>query len=420
LISLVTGVAFGAAPVIQTLRSDTNTAIRNGSVAGGGARKMRSALVVAELALAMLLVVGAGILIRSFVLLWHVDPGFSPRGLLTMRLTLPDSRKPDVLFHRIEERLKQIPGLDSFASTSALPLSPNHGNGGRFNVPGSPLINPDALPAAQTRWVSPDYFQAMRIPIRSGRAFDERDLNQPVVMINETMARRFWPDKNPIGIKFITGPWGPNPTWSTIVGVVGDVKQFGLDSEPSLDLYYAALAPLSIVVHTSGSPKSLIGPVRAAIQWADADVAVSEIHTMDELVAESAAARRWTMSLLASFAALATALALVGVYGIVSWSVTQRTREIGIRVALGGSSRDVLGDVLGRGIRLSALGLVVGLVSAFALRRVLANLVFGISPSDPLVYAGVSALMFTVALAACYLPARRASRVDPLIALRWD
>jgi putative ABC transport system permease protein len=419
-ISLVTGVAFGSAPVIETLRSDTNTVIKSGSVAGSNTGKMCSALVVAEFALAMVLVAGAGILVKSFVRLWHVDPGFSPRGLLTMRLTLPDAAKPDVLFHRIEERVKQIPGVDSFASTNALPLSPNHGNAGRFNVPGSPLINPDALPAAQTRWVSPDYFRAMHIPIHAGRAFDDRDLNQPVVIINETMARRFWPGQNPVGIRFITGPWGPNPTWSTIVGVAGDVKQFGLDSEPSFDVYYPALAPLSIVVRTEANPMSLTGAVRAGIRAADADVALSEIRTMDDALVESAAARRWTVSLLASFAVLATVLALVGVYGIVSWSVTQRTREIGIRVALGASSRDVLGDVLGRGIRLSALGLGIGLAGAFALRRVLANLVFGVSPSDPAVYAGVSALMFAVALAACYLPARRASRVDPLAALRWN
>jgi predicted permease len=419
-VSLITGVACGAAPVIQTLRSDTNTAIKTGSATGGGASGMRSVLVVAELALAMLLVTGAGILIKSFVRLSHVDPGFTSRGLLTMRLAIPQSRKSDVLFRRIQERVKQIPGVDSFASTNTLPLTPNHGNAGRFNVPGSPLINREALPAGQLRWVSPDYFSIMRIPIRSGRPFDERDLNKPVVIINETMARRFWPGRDPVGVRFITGPWGPNPTWSTIIGVAGDVKQFGLDSEPSLDLYYPALDLLSIVVHTAGNPKSLIGPVRAAVQSAAPEIPVSEVRTMDQVVEESAATQRWTMSLLAAFAALAIALALVGIYGVVSWSVTQRTREIGIRVTLGASPKAIVGEVLRYGIRLSAVGLAIGLICAFLLRRSLASLVFDVSPSDPLIFAGVAALMFAVALAACYVPARRASRVDPLIALRWE
>ena len=418
-VSLITGIACGAAPVMQTLRSDPNTVIRTGS-ATGRAGGMRSALVVTQLVVTMLLVTGAGILVKSFVRLSHVDPGFSPRGLLTMRLAIPKSRQPEVLFRRIQERVLQIPGVDSFASANALPLTPNHGNAGRFNVPGSPLIHPDSLPAGQVRWVSPDYFRIMRIPMRSGRAFDERDLNKPVVIVNETMARRFWPGRDPVGFRFITGPWGPNPTWSTIIGVAGDVKQFGLDSEPSLDLYYPALDPLSIVVHTAGNPKSLIAPVRAAIDSADPDIALSEIRTMDQVADESAAARRWTMSLLATFAALAMALALVGIYGVVSWSVTQRKREIGIRVALGASPKAILGEVLGHGIRLTTVGTGIGLICAFLLRRSLASLVFDVSLSDPLVFAGVAALMFTAALAACYIPARRASRVDPLIALRWE
>uniref|UniRef100_Q01ZM6 Permease n=1 Tax=Solibacter usitatus (strain Ellin6076) TaxID=234267 RepID=Q01ZM6_SOLUE len=419
-ISFATGLACGAAPVIQTLRSDTNAVIKTGSATGGGAGGMRSALVVAELALAMLLVTGAGNLVKSFVRLSHVDPGFSSRGLLTMRLAIPKSRKPEVLFRRIQDAVKQIPGVDSFASTNTLPLVPSHGNAGRFNVPGSPLISSDSLPAAQLRWVSPDYFRVMRIPIRFGRAFDERDLDRPVVIINETMARRFWPGRDPVGLRFITGPWGPNPAWSTIIGVVGDVKQFGLDSEPSLDLYYPALDPLSITVHTAGNPKSLIGPVRAAIQSVDPEIPASEVRTMDQVLEESAAAQRWTMSLLGAFAALAMALALVGVYGVVSWSVTQRTREIGIRVTLGASPRTIVGEALGHGIRLTALGLAIGLMCAFLMRRSLPSLVFDVSPSDPLIYLGVVALMFTVALAACYIPARRASRVDPLIALRWE
>ena len=419
-ISLATGVIFGAAPIVQAVRSDTNAIIKSGSVAGGGANGMRSALVVAEFALAMILLAGAGILVKSFVRLMHVDPGFNPRGLLTMRLAFPKSRNPGVLFRRLEERVKQIPGVDQFASTNALPLNPNHGNAGRFNVPGSPLINPDSLPAAQLRSVSPDYFAAMRIPLRAGRLFDERDLNQPVVIINESMARQFWPGKNPVGEKFITGPWGPNPTWSTVIGVVADVKQFGLDSEPSLDEYFPALYPATIIIHTAGDPASLAAPVRAAIQAVDPEIPVSEIRTMDQVVAESAEARRWTMALLASFAALALALALVGIYGVMSWSVAQRTKEIGIRVALGASSREVIGEILASGIKLSVLGIAIGSICALAISRLLAGFVFDVSPFDPLIYAAVALLMFVVALAACYLPARRASRVDPLIALRWE
>jgi predicted permease len=429
-ISVLTGIVFGLAPVIQALREDPNTVIKSGSATGGGATRMRSALVVAEFALAMVLVAGAGILMKSFLRLMNVDPGFNPHGLLTMRIAFPQSRKLDVLFHRIEERAKQLPGVDSFATTNALPLTANHGNAGRFNVPGSSLINPDSLPAAQLRYVSADYFRTMGIPIRSGRGFTERDLNplrpspeaplESVVIINEGMARRFWPGKDPVGEKFITGPWGPNPTWSTIVGVAGDVKQFGLDSEPSLDLYFPAFFPASVIVHTTGDPESLIGPMRLAIQSIDPDLPLSEIRTMDQVLNDSASSRRGTMALLAAFAISALALALVGIYGVMSWSVAQRTREIGIRVALGASSAEVLGVVIRHGMKLSAIGISTGLAGAFVLRRFLASLVFDVSPSDPLIYAGVATLMLAVALAACYLPARRATRVDPLHALRWE
>ena len=419
-ISFATGLIFGLAPVLQALRSDTNSTLKSASVPGGGATRFRSALVIGEFALAMVLVAGAGILVKSFVRLMRVDPGFNPRGLITMRLAFPKSRKPEVLFHQIEDRVKQIPGVDLFASTNALPLNADHGNASRFNVPGSPLISPDALPAAQIRFVSPDYFAALRIPLRAGRAFTDRDLNQPVVVINETMAHRFWPGKNPVGEKFITGPWGPTPTWSTIIGVVADVKQFGLDSEPSLDEYFPALFPATLITQTSGDPALLIAPIRAAIQSADPEIPVSEIRTMDQIVDESAASRRWTMLLLTAFAALALVLALVGIYGVMSWSVAQRTKEIGIRVALGASSNEVVGEILRAGMKLSVLGLLIGAISAFELSRFLKTLVFEVSPSDPLIYSAAALLMLTVALAACYIPARRAARVDPVVTLRWE
>jgi predicted permease len=418
-ISIVTGAIFGLAPAIQALDHDPNSLIKSGAPGWGRTSALRGALVIGEFALALMLVTGAGILLKSFVRLMHVDPGFSMRGLLTMRLSVPDDSGG--LFRRIEERVKQLPGVDGFATTNALPLTAGHGNKGRFDVPGSLLIQSDSLPVAQLRFVSPEYFNVMKIPLRSGRRFDEHDLRGDAVIINEAFARRFWPGRDPVGEKFITGPLEkPKPTWSTIVGVAGNVKQESLDSEPTLDIYYPALYPASMVIHAWGDPLALAGAVRGAIRDIDPNLPVSEVRTMDEVLDESTQSRRWTMALLASFAGLALVLALVGIYGVMSWTVAQRRREIGIRMALGARSTQVLANVIGYGLKLSMIGMAIGIAGAVALRRVLATLVFDESTADPLIYGAVAALMLAAALMACYLPARRASRIDPLAALRGD
>lgn len=419
-VSLVTGALFGLVPALHALRGDPASVIKTGAATGGGSSAVRGALVVAEFALALVLLASAGILAKSFVRLMNVQPGFEPRGLLTMRINLPTTRDPAPLFREIRRRLLRLPGVESMAVTNALPLIANRATTGRFNVPGSPLINPDALPGAQLRAVSPGYFRTMRIPLRSGRDYTERDVNQQVVIINETMARRFWPGRDPVGLKFITGPWGPKPSWSTIVGVVGDVKQFGLDSEPSYDMYFPYLGGQVLAVRASGDLLTLAGPVRRAIHEVDADLPISEVRTMEQILGESARTRRWTMALLAAFAGLALVLALVGIYGVMSWSVAQRTREIGIRMALGAQSEQVMGMVFREAMKLAAAGLVIGILGAFALRRVLASQVFAVSASDPMIYTGAALLMLAAAMLACYVPACRASRSDPLTALRYE
>jgi putative ABC transport system permease protein len=419
-ITAATGVMAGIAPAVQALRADLNPIINAGSLAGGGSARVRAALVVAEVALAMMVATGAGILARSFLRLMNVDPGFQSHGVLTLRVSLPPSQNAAEWFHRVDQRLRVLPGVESFAVANALPLVASRANTSRFAVPGSPLINPDALPAAQLRFVSPDYFRAMRVPLRSGRAFTERDLAADSVIVNEAMARRFWPGRDPVGLKFITGPWGPKPSYATIVGVVGDVKQFGLDSEPSFDLYGPSLAPRYLIVRTAGDPAALAGAVRREIHAADAESPINEVRTMDQVLAESARSRRWTMGLLLAFATLAMVLSLVGIYGVVSWSVAQRTREIGIRMALGAGRGSLLGMILRQGLALCALGLLLGLSGAWIFRRVLATLVFEVGTFDPAAYAAAAALMLAAGLLACYIPARRASLVDPLVALRWE
>ena len=419
LISIGSGIVFGIAPALQALRTDPMGTIKAGGETGQSTGT-RGVLVVAEFALAVVVVVGAGILAKSFLRLMHVDPGFNPHGVLTLRISSSSAQDGNALFHRLEERLASVPGIESIAAANALPLIANRANALRFHIPGSPLIHPDAPPVAQIRAVSPEYFHAMQIPLRSGRAFTERDLSQPVVVINETMARRFWPGVDPVGSKFITGPWGPNPNWSTIIGVAGDVKQFGLDSEATMDVYFPSLAPSYLILKTQGEPASFAAAVQREITAADASLAISELRTMAQIQEQTASSRRWTMGLLTAFAGLAFALALVGIYGVTSWAVSQRTREIGIRMAIGAEGTHILAMVLRDGAKLCVGGLTIGLAGAFVLRRFLANLTFDVSTADPSIYLGSALLMIGAALLACYLPARRASRTDPMIALRWE
>ncbi|MBZ5724383.1 MAG: ABC transporter permease [Acidobacteriia bacterium] len=419
-VSLATGMVFGLAPALQARKIDPISAIKTGPAGSGQSSMARGAVVVLEFAFALMVVIGAGILGRSLLWLLHVDGGFSPHGVLTLRISPPPAGDADALFRRIAGRLRPLPGIESVAAANTLPLIANRASALRFHVPGSPLINPDALPVAQFRAVSPEYFGALRIPLRSGRVFDERDLNQPVAIINVGMARRFWPGRDPVGIKFVTGPWGPNPNWSTIIGVAGDVKQFGLDSESSMDVYFPSLAGRYLILRTAGEPGSLAAAVEREIQASDRGLAISEVRTMDQISDESTYSRRWTTGLLAGFAGMALVLALVGIYGVTSWAVAQRTREIGIRMALGADRGQVLRMVLRYGARLCGAGLAIGLGGALALRRVLSSLAFGVSTADPAIYGGAVLLLVVAALLACYLPARRASRVAPLAALRWE
>jgi len=417
--SLTTGVLFGLAPAAQSVRADIQSMMKSGRTIGSGAA-MRSCLVVFEIALTMMLVVGAAILAKSFIRLMHTNPGFNPKGVLTIRLLAPPSQEPGLFFHLMEQRLSSIPGLQKVAMTNALPLIADRANGYRFNVPGSLLINPDALPGAQIRTVSPSYFSAMQIPLKDGRTFTDRDLNERVVIINETMARRFWPTRSPVGLSFITGPWERNPTWSTIIGVVADVKQFGLDSEPSFDIYYPSLQGQFLVLKSSGDPMALSDVVRTAIHNIDPELALSDVRSMDEIARASTLSRRWTMGLLVSFACFAFLLAVAGIFGVISWSVAQRTREMGIRMALGSAPGEVQMLFLGYGLKLTLIGLSCGILASLVMRRTLANLVYSVSTGDPLIYSSIAAIVLLISLIACYIPARRAAKIDPLVSLRYE
>jgi putative ABC transport system permease protein len=420
-VAIATALLFGLVPVAQILDADPAAVIKSNSVAAGGSRRLRAALVIAEFSLTLILAAGAGILVKSFLRLMDVNPGFDPAGVLTLRLSIPPSTPPGPLFHRLETALRTLPGVESVAATNSLPTAGSRALVSRFLVPGSPLSHPDAPSAAQILLATPELFDALRIPMRSGRALNEKDAaNSDSIVINETMARRFWPGRDPVGLKFVTALWGPTPGYSTIVGVAGDVKRFGLDSEPTLDMYFPAAGANYLVIRGSGNIGALAASARAAIRSIDPELPVSDVRTLADVVADSAHSRRWTMALLAAFASLALMLALIGIYGVMAWMVGQRTREIGIRMALGATASQVRAMVVRYSLKLSVWGMAIGLAGAFALRQVLTSLVFDVSPSDPVIYAAVAALLLAAALFASYLPARRAIRVDPSVALRWE
>jgi putative ABC transport system permease protein len=424
-VSLLTAIFFGVAPALEAARQDPGTGLKeSGRSVTPAASALRNTLVVTEFALALVLLMGAGLLIHSFARLLQVNPGFQPSHVLTLRLQLspsayPDAQKLETFYERLEARLRSLPGITSVAAVDAPPLAGDRGHVTRFAVPGSPLTRPDIFPVANFHLITPDYFRTLGIPLR-GRTYTSRDLNQSNVIVNETMARTFWPGEDAIGKRFVTGPWGPNPTYSTIVGIAADVKQTGLEDQRSNDFYFFSYGPNYLLIQTATDPLSLQSAVRREIQALDPTAPVSDFRSMEQLIDNSTGQRRFSTVLLSIFAGVALALAVIGIYGIMSWSVAQRTQEIGIRMAVGADARGIFQLILGRGLKLAFAGLAIGLAATFALTRVLTTMLFEISPHDPWILAGASILMLAVTLAACYLPARRATRVDPIATLRTD
>jgi putative ABC transport system permease protein len=430
-ISLLTGLVFGLAPALQASKSDLLVTIKEGSgqiASSAGSRRIRGLLVISEVALSLVLLIGAGLLINSFWRLQQVNPGIQPDHLLTLRLTLPqndyrDNQQASHFYQQLLARFGAMPGVESAGAVTILPL------GGGFSCDSFTRDDrpapPGQEPCAEYRSVTPGYFKTMGIALVHGREFTERDLRAapPVAVINETMARRFFADVNPIGMR-ITPDTGERIS-REIVGVVRDVKHFGLDKEAGAELYVpyfqdAWARSMTIVLRTSGDPASLSSAARREVWALDKNLPVANIQTMEQLLARSIAEPRFRTLLLGLFASVALLLAASGIYGVMSYAVTQRTPEIGIRMALGASTADVLKLVVGHGMILTLIGVTLGLGAAFTLTRWLKSLLFGISATDPLTFTVIALLMMAVALVACWIPARRATRVDPMVALRYE
>jgi putative ABC transport system permease protein len=433
-VSLLTGIIFGLLPAWSASRSAVGEALKEGgrsATAGGARQRLRSTFVIVELAVALILLVGAGLLIKTFWKLRSVEPGFNPDHLLTMRVELPEARykevEPQTRFRtQTLAAINSLPGMQA-AMVSELPLSGDSLNHD-FVIDGRPPLAPGDEPSLETRSVMGDYFHTMQIPLRLGRDFGPQDFTDksPLVGIaNDAMVREYFVNENPLG-KRVRWARDPEVHWMTIVGVVGDVKHFGLDlpEQPALYSPYTQIDPwkrwMTFVGRTQSDPEAMTQAVKQQIWKVDSQLPVTEVKTMTEVSAASFAARRFNMLLLAIFAGLALALGAVGIYGVMSYAVTQRTQEIGIRMALGARTTDVLKLIIGNGLTLTLMGVVIGVGGAFALTRLLTSLLFGVTPTDKPTFIAVSAVLIIVALLACYLPARRATKVDPLVALRYE
>jgi putative ABC transport system permease protein len=386
-------------------------------------------LVVAEIALALMLLIGAGLMIKSFLRLQQGDLGLNPQNVLTAQVMLPQYKYPDAqkrlaFLQGVMQRLKTLPGVESAGAINFLPLSGFWGTAS-FSIEGRPLPKPGEEPGADNRVITPQYLRAMGIRLIRGRDFTERDRegSPQVAIINETLARRYWPGEDPIGKRLNLGDTN-DPSWWEIVGVAGDVKAFGLEQETHGDLYrplYQVPFPLiAFTIRTAADPMRLAASVRQEIWAVDKDQPVFKVLTMEQLASDSVTFRRVSMLLLVFFAAVALILAATGIYGVMAYAVTQRTHEIGIRMALGARTRDVMSMILRQGMLLALIGLAIGLAASLALTRVMSSLVYGVSTTDPLVFISISVLLVGVALLACYLPARRATKVDPMVALRYE
>jgi putative ABC transport system permease protein len=432
-VTLLTGFVFGLVPALHLSKTDLNESLKEGRGAGGGARKnrVRGVLVIAELAIAVVLLVGAGLLIQSFWRLQHVNSGLQTGNVLTFNVSLPDVRyssEQQARFYRdLANRLRSLPGVQSASAAVPLPLSGSR-FGISFQIEERPVAPKDE-PVADLFVTEPDYFRTMGIPVLKGRDFSERDDHNstPVVIVSDTFARQFFPNEDPVGKRIKPGisTWDNDPSKvSEIIGVVADIHNRALNTDPK-PVYYLPQAQVpfdevSMVVKTSNDPHALITSATREVQAMDSDLPVFSIKTMDEYVSSSVAAPRFNTTLLSIFASVALVLTIIGLYGVMSYSVAQRTNEIGIRMALGAQTRDVLGRIVKDGAKIIGIGLLLGIGGALVLTRLLEALLFGVTTRDPFTFLLIAVLLSVVAMLACCIPALRATRVDPLEALRCE
>ncbi|HYK22875.1 MAG TPA: FtsX-like permease family protein, partial [Pyrinomonadaceae bacterium] len=432
--SVLTGILFGLAPALQISRPDVQEAIREtGRGVSGSLRtsRFRQALIVLEVALSVVLLAGAGLLFRSFLRLQSVNTGFNSEHVLTATLTPSGPTYSNEagyakFYSQLLEKLSTAPGVQAAGVINTLPLDGGPTTG--FRVEGRPVTTPDKWPMVNYRAVSPNYFRAMGIPVLQGRAYTDRDgADAPNVMIvNQKLAQEIFPEEDPVGKRITFGNVDKKqqPVWFEIVGVVANVRSLELREEPTPELYFSASqdpwGTMSLVVRSSVEPGSLSASLRQIVNEVDRSVPVSDVKTMDHVVSESITQPRFNLFLLALFSTVAMLLSAAGIYGVTAYTVTQRTHELGIRLALGAQVSDVLKMILGQGMAVIGVGLVIGLASAFALMRLLRSLLFGVGENDPVTFVAISVMLLLVALLACYFPARRATKVDPLVALRYE
>lgn len=436
LLSLITGVVFGLAPALQASKTNLNEALKEGGRSGGGQgrnrNRTRSLLVVCEVALSLVLLVGAGLMVRSLFAMMNADPGFDTRSALTFQVALPRTRYPETIdrtnfYERLTERLASLPGVTGAAAVDTIPLGFDDNDTGFWRAD-QPAPEPGRAPLAQFQVVTPGYFETMRIPVLHGRIFDERDrADSPhVVVVNRKLAAKYFPGENPVGSRLRLG----GERAYEVVGVVGDVlhepfsDRFDEGLEPELALYTPHeqhhYGEMIVVLRTAGDPAAMTAAATGALHSIDKDQPLHNVRTLRQIFDESMAPQRLTSSMFAVFALIALTLAAVGIYAVISYTVAQRTHELGIRLALGARGGDIFRLVIGGGMKLIVCGIVCGLLAGFAVTRVMASILIGVSASDSLTFVGVSSFLALVALVACYIPARRATKVDPMVALRYE
>jgi putative ABC transport system permease protein len=447
-LSFVTGILFGLVPALQAGIVDVHETLKETGRGTSGKHWLRSSLVVVEVATTLVLLIGAGLMIRSFYRLQRVDPGFSYDRLTSFTVALPRKKyttdeQREQFYNRLLENVRGLPGVEATAAASGLPLG-NNGWQTSFLIDGQPKPSRDQTPLMEACLVTPDYFRAMSIPLRRGRYFNDHDDRSALVgkdlskldenqkevaalnaiVIDDEFARRYFPNEDPVGRRIRLGTDADAPVL-TIQGVVGRVKMEGLsqDSKRVQGYFPYAQIPsgsMTVIIKAAGDPNQLIASVRQQVKSIDPDQPIYSVRTMDEIRAESVAPERLNLTLLSLFAGIALVLAIVGIYGVMSYSVTQRTHEIGIRMAIGAQPRDVFRMVIGPGMMLALIGVGCGLLGAFGLTRLMTTMLFGVEPTDPATFAAIAVLLSAVALVACYVPGRRATKVDPVVSLRYE